>query len=477
MKHSFLSLVLLAIANIATALSVDVTTYTFKAEKSYIEVYIRVDGSSIQWTQKDGKFHASATAIITLKDTTGLIIAFDKLGIKSPALDSIGDFMAMKRFYTTGDQVRLEVDVADDGDQDNHRKVEQVITIHNSTTPFLSSIVPLGTFKADDSGVGMSKNGYYMEPLPYHYVGNGRTSLEFYLEVNKEIEAPKSLYVKYYLTSIINKGDATPNAKVKKLNKGMTEPLILSLPLVSVVSGDYDLVVELMDSTKKILHRRNSYITVSNVAADIALLENYNNAVENSFVNSLDQKDLEYILRAHVPIVGQTESSLLEYLINNDVQKSRRHFIYQYWKKKSPINPEAGYKSYMDVAVAVDKKFNSNVGYGFQSDRGHIFLKHGKPTNVITVDTEVDAPPYEIWYYNKTATTNQTNVRFLFFNPSLAHNDFQLLHSTCLGERYNPSWERQLYKSVPAEIIGNSVDATQVKDNFNRNARRYFNDF
>jgi len=100
-----------------------------------------------------------------------------------------------------------------------------------------------------------------------------------------------------------------------------------------------------------------------------------------------------------------------------------------------------------------------------------------KPTNVVSIDTEPDAVPYEIWYYNNMPQTQQTNVRFLFYNPSLSHNDFKLLHSTCIGERVNSAWETVLYKSVPLERLGNSTDATQVKDNWNRNARRYFNEY
>jgi hypothetical protein len=41
----------------------------------------------------------------------------------------------------------------------------------------------------------------------------------------------------------------------------------------------------------------------------------------------------------------------------------------------------------------------------------------------------------------------------------------------------NPAWETELYKSVPNERLGNTVDAKQVGENWNRNARRYFNEY
>jgi hypothetical protein len=67
-------------------------------------------------------------------------------------------------------------------------------------------------------------------------------------------------------------------------------------------------------------------------------------------------------------------------------------------------------------------------------------------------------------------------VRFLFYNPSLVTNDFQLLHSTCRGERFNPRWEVDLYSDDNLGQNNNYLDARTTEDNFNRNARRYFSD-
>ena len=79
-------------------------------------------------------------------------------------------------------------------------------------------------------------------------------------------------------------------------------------------------------------------------------------------------------------------------------------------------------------------------------------------------------------FYEGLEIYGQTNVKFLFYNPSKASNDFLLLHSNCFGEVQNPRWEIELYKSVSAtQAIGNDpLNSTQVEDNFGRNARRYF---
>jgi hypothetical protein len=75
--------------------------------------------------------------------------------------------------------------------------------------------------------------------------------------------------------------------------------------------------------------------------------------------------------------------------------------------------------------------------------------------------------------------TNQRNVKFLFYNPTLAGDDFVTLHSTARGEISNPRWERDLYARNAGEQYDgdNYQDATQMQRNVNRNARVYFEDY
>ena len=124
------------------------------------------------------------------------------------------------------------------------------------------------------------------------------------------------------------------------------------------------------------------------------------------------------------------------------------------------------------------KKFNSGFRHGFETDRGYYYLKYGQPDDIELRDTEPSAPPYEVWVYYEFPTTNQNNVKFVFYNPSLAPGDFELLHSTAIGERNNPTWQRDLYREVPNEINSSDFFGDDgMLDNFNRNADRVFRDY
>ncbi len=78
------------------------------------------------------------------------------------------------------------------------------------------------------------------------------------------------------------------------------------------------------------------------------------------------------------------------------------------------MQPVLHFMSYMKVARTVDETFSQVLGMVLKLTEAMIFLKYGNPNDVITVEDEPSAPPYEIWFYNTFPATHQTNVRFLF---------------------------------------------------------------
>lgn len=463
------------------AIKLEVTPYNFYGSVPFTEVYFRVDGSSLEWKTIEDQKMATVEIIYVLSDMNGQIVKYDKFSLTNTHKDSIQDFIAIKRLSIPDGSFKLKVEATDMTQVLNKIELEQQLTVDkNTATWMISDLQLLARLEKSTENNVLVKNGLFIEPLAFNYCSKDKLQLDIYTEIygqsnqNQEDHFVQYSIVEGFKSNINSKPIMT---KYKKLNNQAVEVLVLSFSLNTLRSGDYHVQVSVIDKAKNVLVTRQENFVKSNPDADLAYLESYNLDVENSFVQKLKAEDMDYILKAHVPITDQNQISTLGQLLKSNRIKSQRQFIFQFWKSKSPANPELSYTKYMEVADAVNKKFYTNVGYGFQSDRGHIFLKYGKPSNVLSIDTENDAPPYEIWYYNNIPQNQQTNVRFLFYNPSLAHNDYQLLHSTCLGERINPAWEVQLYKSVPLERIGNTIDATQVQDNVNRNARRYFNEF
>lgn len=464
----------------AFTINIDVNFYSFFADKSYGEVYLRIEGNSVKYQGELQNLQARVEFLIIVKKEDKIYFA-EKILVNSPVSDSAKDFVAMKRFYIPDGAYVLSVIAIDQNDLENKIELEQNILIDFAhTSGMLSDMILMTKIdKSSNQENENNKNGINIEPMAYGYSSPDTDEFYIYQEVYlSELDSNEIYFLNYSISDQYReslKGNVLLT-KYKKLTNENKQIVVLPISVKEFASGQYHIITKLQKKDKTILFTRKHNFYNSNPKADLAILENANDN-ENSFTHSFKREDMDYILKAHVPIIDQINLPTLQELIKAGTFKNQKLFIHDFWYKRNTHQAEDSYNKYMEVARAVDKQYYSNVGYGFQTHRGYIFLKHGKPNSVLSIDTEVDAPPYEIWYYNKIMTTNQTNVRFLFYNSSLVHNDFWLLHSTCYGERNNPSWETELYKSVPAERIGNTIDGTQVESNWNRHARRYFNEF
>lgn len=145
-------------------------------------------------------------------------------------------------------------------------------------------------------------------------------------------------------------------------------------------------------------------------------------------------------MKAISPLMTDRSDELKEILKEKDPEKMR-FSCSAILRKKMPIIRSRPTKNYMAVANAAEKRFSSGFRNGFETDRGRTFLRFGQASDVVHVEDEPGAPPYEIWIYYKFPATGQNNVKFLFYNPSLAGEDYILLHSTARGEIQNPKWE------------------------------------
>ena len=244
-----------------------------------------------------------------------------------------------------------------------------------------------------------------------------------------------------------------------------------------MLSGNYILHLELNDKSRKSLCEKTLRFAIYNPVRDFESIYTEDASFESSFFQFMTEEELDYGLKAIYPRVPNNMTELLNYIVGRDELQPKRYFLYNFWSSFSIDEMKANYDAYMEVARAVDNTYGNNVGFGFETHRGYYFLKYGKPDDIIYEEDEPTAPPYEIWIYNYVVETQQTNVKFLFYNPSLASNDFILLHSTCRGERNNPRWELDLYSDAYNEQPLNYIDGREMPSNFHRNARRYFTDF
>jgi GWxTD domain-containing protein len=269
--------------------------------------------------------------------------------------------------------------------------------------------------------------------------------------------------------------EAVVDFRHKRMKPLSVNVVLAQLDISGLVSGNYSLKVEVKDKSQNVLSSQMISFSRSNPLADLEAIST-DEDIDTYWLDTLSDEKVRYCLRATPPILSGDEVETLNYLLAKSEDKYKRNFLHHVWSSRYGTNAGLAFSKYMEVADALNIMFRSGFGYGFETDRGRMYLKYGRPDQRIEVEDDQGAFPYEIWYYTKMDETGQSDVRFLFYNPSLATNDYLLLTTTCRGERSNPRWERDLYRNSGGSLSDNSVDATRVQEGYRRRARELYED-
>ncbi len=333
--------------------------------------------------------------------------------------------------------------------------------------PAISAIQLLDTFFASDVPSPFLKNGNQQIPLPLNFLDNGRKRLHFYAEVYPARDA--GMQIRYFYIS--KKPLENPLYEISLLDTLhdaiAVAPLLHSFDVGRLPTGNYYLNGTLKDGTGKRLADASTFFQIINKnpdkaplrpddtgrTADIKETGNYFD-LAGTFVSKFNSVQLRAILKMILPQADANEASTIINFFKRPEELYTRYFIYNYFSKYNKPRPEQAWKEFSDLIRTVNRDFNAGGTMGYETERGVVYLKYGKPDERIRVPNEQGAAPYEIWRYNTIGKTSQVGL-FLFYQAGVG-GDYRLLHSTAPGERYNPSWKNLLYSTGIASGMGNS---------------------
>lgn len=454
-------------------------------DEGYIEINLEISPQSLSWSRVDSSTVKAGAELLILVKKGNEVFAYEKYVLNSPAIAYPEILLDMKRLAVPNGTYELEVTATDVADVTNTARFAKEVTVNVNQQLYLTDIQLLRGFQKDTTGIAspLLKNGFYMVPLPFAFYDRYATQLAFYAEMyhsNTVIKDPN-----YLLRYIIEKELGNGQTKLISVGKQQKRPsdidaVLVDMDISLLESGNYSLTLELRNKQNELLTSRKVYFQRSNPFLNVQQADLSVEAISKQFVQELDEKALRYSLKAISPLVTMgTQPEELKNILKGDDLAAMRYFLFSHFVRTDPNNPELAWRSFIETANAADKQFHSGFRYGFETDRGRTYIKYGRPDDMIHVEDDPSAPPYEIWVYYNFPKTNQRNVKFLFYNPSLAGDDFVMLHSTARGEVNNAKWEITLYKrNANTEFDGdNAFDATRMQPNVNRRARAYFEDF
>ncbi len=423
----------------------------------YIETYLAVTGSTVVFAEKgNGKYQASIEVMIKMLQD-GMIKYADKYNLLSP--ESVGpdkidfNFLDQQRIPLANGKYFFELSV-----KDNHNtgakpfvSTQEISIEYYPNQVTLSDIELVEDFrKIDESKSNAAvKNGFEIIPYADNYYGPEAGSLKFYAEIynTSRVAGYETFLVSYHIQTYEKKRILEAFRGFSKKESAEVTALLAEMPIDKLPSGNYTLMVEVRNRKNEIIAFKECFFQRNNPMAIAEMQEGNIRSIDvsNTFVASMTNKDtLADYISSLQPISNAAETMFENNQLKIADVKLMQQFLYDFWARHNPTDPEAAWLEYHREVLKVNSEFGTLTKRGYETDRGRVYLQHGPPNKMIREYHEPSAYPYEIWHYYKLES--QSNRKFVFYNPDLVTNDFALIHSNATGEIYDNQWQLKLHK-------------------------------
>lgn len=479
MKKFFIfSILALMLSNIGMAQQIKAnfsySTFSSPTNEPYLETYLYFNGSSLVYkTNSNNQLQATVEVTYIFKQGDK-IVDFKKYNVQSPeATDSLAaklNFYDQQRIPLPNGKYDFEIVLKDiNSPVKEYTTLQELDMDYKGTNIELSDITLIESFKKSETKNILTKSGYDMLPYTADFYPEDFEKMLFYVEVynaEKVLEKDEPFLIDYYIESYESKQIAGNYRSFKRETPKTVNALLTSFDIQKLPSGNYNLVVEIKNKENKLLALKKVFFQRSNPAANEILVSS---DYINSFVTTISPTELEDFIKSTSPISSQIELNFAKNQLSNKDPELMRQYFYNFWLTRNAANPEEEWKKYRELVKTAEKEFSTSIKKGYETDRGRIFLKHGKPNTLSEMKNETSTYPYEIWHYY--GIEGRSNVKFIFYSPDIISNDYPLLHSTLPGEIFNAQWKVELHKRTNQP---RDINETQPREYMHDRTDEYF---
>ncbi len=423
-----------------------------------VENYLSIAAHSLKYKANEkGELQAKIEVIQLYKQAEN-IIDFKKYVLNGTPIgaDSVAiDVLDQQRFTLKPDIYDYELEITDLNNPNGnpvslHQKIE--VQNYNSKLGF-SDVQLIDSYGKADELNEFSKSGYNIIPLISNHLSSEIVKMAYYSELYNSDKVGESFLLIQFIEDYETSRQLRKYAKMNKVEGSQVIPVLNVFNIAELPSGKYNLVLQLKDKNNVIIAENKLFFTREN-PTKFDVNNFLSEEITNTFVDNYPDSLMSGYIACLAPLASNLEQSIIKRAdsISPDMQK---RFFYSFWKERSADNPEEKWRLYKENVNTAEKLFSTQIRHGYETDRGRIFLKFGEPNTRIERPSEPSSYPYEIWHYYKAGKF--TNKKFVFYQPDLVTNDYELLHSDYPGERKNTRWKIDLQKrNTPF----NSVDDT-----------------
>ncbi|MCX6149392.1 MAG: GWxTD domain-containing protein [Ignavibacteriales bacterium] len=284
------------------------------------------------------------------------------------------------------------------------------------------------------------KNTLEVYPNPTMVFGAGMPVLFYYSEIyNLKVDSlPKPLKLR---TALYNSRGQKVSEKYKAIVLNANSRVeVGTLNLTKYPTDTYTLALSIIDSSSNYgISSTKRFFIYNPSVKDTVKVANINSDILSSQFNVFSDEECDQLFEKGKYLASPIE---LEQYAKLDSTKSKREFLYQYWKRRDqdPSTAENEfYNDYMNRVKVCEERYGTINKRGNKTDRGRVFILYGEPDEIDRYPNDIDKKPYEIWQYNQI----EGGVMFVFGDVT-GFSNYELLHSTKRGELRDDNWLRRI---------------------------------
>lgn len=433
----------------------------YEKQKPYAEIHLSFNPTTFNYkTQSDKSLKAKLEVTVLFKQN-GEIKSFDKFGLQTKAYTSVeqialetGALLCQKRYALKEGEYLLDIEVSDS----LFTKEQKDIPVHASRLSndkaYLSDIELIDTAYLQNSNspnlvpdLPFVKNAFILKPYVVNFLPDNRNILRVYSELVLSKDLQKSLPEKFAavldLYSEDLKNPFSQSTRVL-LNKDEVVPIYIEMPIDKVYTGDYTLHLKIERRDMSLIAEQSMPIRrvhfPQKTFAQIKSLDSIDFGMmpyKGTFIDKMSLEEITYRLNSIYPLAEQSERNYIANLVKEQKEVFMKGFYYNFWLNRNP-NINIAFMQYEEELKKANDIFGTSTRYGFETDRGRVYLQYGPPNTIQDVANDADALPYQVWNYYDLP--KQKNVVFVFYARDRSTNNYELIHSTARGERSDPKW-------------------------------------
>ncbi|MFA8449817.1 MAG: GWxTD domain-containing protein [Bacteroidales bacterium] len=434
-----------------------------KNDKTYIETYLSVNGSTIRFEKNaKGKYQGEVGFTLMFKNpNSDDIKAFQKLSVKSPEINNLSEqemqFVTTERQYLSPGEYDMEILI-----RDLHNANSQIVKAnHKFIVPAFkdqvcfSGIQTVEGFLPVKEESKMNKRGKYMPPRLSMFYSDKDSLMNIYCELyntKKLLGKNQDLILRGYFSSASGQTLSNSGGFSEKIKSDDILIIAKRLSLEKLGTGTYYLNLEIRDRENKLLATQTRrFKHFRSIKKDDLILSDLSQ--EKNLLDKITKAQILEYVKCLSPLVDKHQLHYVQKESQNKPKKELFNYFCAFWENKAPENPSLAWQQYYEKVLIADKLFGMQNLRGYETSRGQIYLKYGKPSQRMTSHGDFMAKPYEIWNYEVSNRGYQAKFIFLSENSL---SQYQLIHSNVPGEIRDPEWPVRIYSKI--KDISKTVD-------------------